>query len=395
MSFFDDDGRDTVPGPAEPGAPRRGRPSRGRPRPRRRPPGGPRRPGGGGAAALQQPAARLVIALGAIVVLVLVIALVVRDCRRDRLVSSYRSYLVEGATPIATQSAEEGKQLLTTLANQKRQKPEAIQQQVRAIGAQARQLVARAEQLDPPDALGEPHRSLITSLKYRVNGLEALAAEIPNAVKSRDDNDASARIAQAMARLLASDVIYSDSFVGPARAKLEDDDIEGVKVPESTFLVGVAANAAGPAGARRVLVTLRGGGSTTRTADAGSTARRGTGIVSTKVLPSGKELVPGGTVNTIAGSGELQWEVTIENGGELRENGIKVKATLASPSAAPQPVEGEIETVDSGERASIRLPVGQPPAFGENATLTVEVEPVPGEALTGNNTAKYTVRFSL
>lgn len=397
MSFFDDDdGRDTDLDETEPGErrPRRGRPGvRPRPRPR---PRGPRRGGGGGAAVLQQPAARLLVAVAAIVILIVVIALVVRDCRRSQLVDSYRSYIIEGVTPVASKSADEGKKLLALLANQKGDKAENVQRDVRAIGREAATLVTQAEGLNPPDKLGEAHRSLVTALKYRVNGIEALAAEIPNAVKSSDRADAAAKIATTMQRILASDVIYADSFVGPARQALEDDNVDGVEVPESALLAGsTAANGAGPAGARLILTNLkRGTAATTTDGTTPATGLHGTGIVSVKVLPSGKELV-NGQVNEVPGSAENKWEVTIENGGGFVENGIDITATLKSASGAPQISKATVDSIDPGETKAVPLEVGTPPAFGENATLTIDVDKVPGEERTSNNTGTYTVKFTI
>lgn len=397
MSFFDDDdGRDTNLDETEPDErrPRRGRTGvRPRPRPR---PRGPRRGGGGGAAVLQQPAARLLVAVAAIVILIVVIALVVRDCRRSQLVDSYRSYIIEGVTPVASKSADEGKKLLALLANQKGDKAENVQRDVRAIGREAATLVTQAEGLNPPDKLGEAHRSLVTALKYRVNGIEALAAEIPNAVKSSDRADAAAKIATTMQRILASDVIYADSFVGPARQALEDDNVDGVEVPESALLAdSTAANGAGPAGARLILTNLkRGTAATTTDGTTPATGLHGTGIVSVKVLPSGKELV-NGQVNEVPGSAENKWEVTIENGGGFVENGIDITATLKSASGAPQISKATVDSIDPGETKAVPLEVGTPPAFGENATLTIDVDKVPGEERTSNNTGTYTVKFTI
>lgn len=411
MPYPDDDGQDTLSGDTEPPRPSQ-RPSRGRGKPRVRPdqprrdqrpprePKEPRRSGGGGGGAgavLQQPAARLVVAIAAIVILIIVIALVVRDCQRSQLVDSYRAYMVDGVTPVATKSADEGKRLNVLLTNAKGDKSENIQRQVTAMAREAEGLVTTAEDLSPPDKLKDAHRNLVTTLKYRVNGLTALANEIPNAVKSNDVADASARISQTMQRLLASDVIYQDSFSGPSKQALKDDDISDVQVPESVFLPGTTTNAAGPAGSRRILTNLKRSGGAATTGSGGTTTAtglHGTGIVSVKVLPAGTQLV-NGQVNQVRGDAQLQWQVTIENGGNFVENGITVKATLSSPSGAPQRSEGQIATIDPSSQASVNLDVGQPPAFGENATLTIEVAAVPGETRTANNTAQYTVKFVL
>jgi hypothetical protein len=343
---------------------------------------------------MQQPAARLLAVVAAVIVLIVVLALVVRDCRRSQLVDSYRSYVVEGVTPIAAKSSEEGQRLLTLLNNAKGDNAETVQNAVRAIGREAAGLVTQAEGLNPPDKVGDAHRSFVQALQYRVNGLNTLAAEIPNAVKSSDRNDAAAKLAAPMGRILASDYLYADSFVAPARQALEDDNVDGVEVPESAVLAGsIHANKAGPAGARAVLTALRSRTPST-TPDTPAGGLRGTGIVSVKVLPENKQLV-NGAVNTIKGSADNKWQVTIENGGGSVENGIEITATLRPASGAPQITKGTIATIDPGEEGSVEIEVGTPPAFGENAELTIDVAKVPGESRTSNNTNKFTVQFTI
>jgi uncharacterized membrane protein len=138
----------------------------------------------------------------------------------------------------------------------------------------------------------------------------------------------------------------------------------------------------------------RGTAATTTDGTTPATGLHGTGIVSVKVLPSGKELV-NGQVNEVPGSAENKWEVTIENGGGFVENGIDITATLKSASGAPQISKATVDSIDPGETKAVPLEVGTPPAFGENATLTIDVDKVPGEERTSNNTGTYTVKFTI
>lgn len=334
------------------------------------------------------------MAVAAVIVLIVVLALVVRDCRRNQLVDSYSSYIRDGVTPIASKSNDEGKRLIELLANSKGDTPEGVQRNVRAIGREAETLVTQAQELNAPDKLGDAHRSLVLALQYRANGIKSMAEEIPNAAKSSDRNDAAAKLAAPMGRILASDFLYSDSFVGPARQALEDDNVDGVEVPESALLAGSThANKAGPAGARQVWTALRGGGATSTNDGTPTGGRRGTGIVSVKLLPENKQLVIG-SVNTVKSSVDNRWQVTVENGGESVESDIQVTATLAPATGAPQIARGTIPTIDPGDQATVDIPVGAQPEFGANVTLTIDVKTVPGETLTGNNTNKFTVRFS-
>jgi hypothetical protein len=185
----------------------------------------------GGAAVLQQPATRLALGLVLAGILILVIVLVVRDCQRNQLVDSYETYMSDVAT-LTAESATQGEQMRTIINNQDNQTPAELAQQVRTLGEQADALADRAGGLEPPGALNSANGSLRTTLEYRVTGLNSLADAIPQAAESNDGNFAGSAIAAPMQRFLSSDVIYDDSFVGPAQQALQDDDISGIEVPE-------------------------------------------------------------------------------------------------------------------------------------------------------------------
>jgi hypothetical protein len=319
---------------------------------------------------------------------------VVRDCQRSRLEDAYRTYL-NNATAVVTDSAEQGKALQTALNNQRGRTPPQLQTDVRGIAGGAQDLVRRAQDLDPPEALAVSNQSLVTALQYRVTGLRALADVLPQVISSRDNAFASATIAQRMQRFLASDVIYQDSFVGPAKRALADEDVTGIEVPETElFLPGATANFAAPAGAATLLPRLRrsGGAAGGRT---GGGNLRGTGLISTVAEPENKELVPG-TTTTLKASDQLKWKVTVRNQGDFVENGVVVRATFsnsANPEQA-QTVEGEIDTIAPGEEKPVTLDGPTNPSFDQAASLKIEVVPVPDEGRTDNNRAEYPVRIT-
>ena len=100
-----------------------------------------------------------------------------------------------------------------------------------------------------------------------------------------------------MKRFLASDVIYEDSFKGPAEEALQKDDITGVEVPPlQPFLPNAAL--ASPEGAKALLPDLQ-----RRTAassggdDAAAGNLRGTSLESTVAPPSETRLTPGQTAS--------------------------------------------------------------------------------------------------
>jgi hypothetical protein len=364
-----------------------------------RPRGGSARGGAsGGAAVLQQPRARLIALLVFAVILIVVIALVVKDCQRSQLEDKYTSY-INGVAQIQTASAEQGARLRQIMANPRGQRPPQLRAAILALSKDAQGLVDQAEGLDPPGALNAPQRSLITALEYRVAGLNSLGDNLPALLQRADVQTKAAGIAKPMQRFLASDVIYEDSFKGPAIQALEDDDITGIEVPAlQPFLPN--ASYASPDGAKALLPDLQrrtatsGGGG-----DGSSTGNlRGTSLESTVALPSETRLVPG-QVATVQSTELLKWSVTVKNGGDFDEKNVVVRASFSYP-ATPNDVdtrEVAIESIASGETTSIEIPgpSSDKVVFGEQGTLVIEVEPVSGETRTDNNKAEYPVKITI
>ena len=54
-----------------------------------------------------------------------------------------------------------------------------------------------------------------------------------------------------------------------------------------------------------------------------------------------------------------------------------------------------VPIIDAGETKSVVFTIGALVPFGEQTTVKVDVDPVPGETNTANNTAEYPVVFSL
>ncbi len=77
----------------------------------------------------------------------------------------------------------------------------------------------------------------------------------------------------------------------------------------------------------------------------------------------------------------------VQNQGESTENGVTVSVTVSGGST----LQGTIESIGAGETASALIPLTPAPT-GE-VTLEVDVETVPGEQVSENNKASYTVAF--
>ncbi len=79
-------------------------------------------------------------------------------------------------------------------------------------------------------------------------------------------------------------------------------------------------------------------------------------------------------------------EVQVQNQGESTENGITVSVTVDG-----QTLQGEISSIEAGATETVTIPLT--PAPKGEVTLEVVAEPVPGEEVSENNEASYTVVF--
>ena len=205
---------------------------------------------------------------------------------------------------------------------------------------------------------------------------------------NKSANVAGAELALQMQRFIASDVIWEDLFREPTRNELDNLDITGVNVPGSVFLRN--PDIATTASMRSVWQRIHGA------ATGGANCEpRGTGIVSTSVLPGGTDLSTENT-NTIELSTDLTFAVTIENSGCAQEVGLRVRLTIQQ---TPRPITAQrtIDLLDPGDEATVNFPELQDrqPALDQRTSMTVEVDPVPNETNTTNNEANYPVQFSI
>jgi hypothetical protein len=348
--------------------------------PRRAGPRGPVRPPAGFV-----PLLRLVGLIAFAIVIVVVLVTVLRDCAGESKAAPYREYM-DQLRQVAGDSEQVGRELnvaLTTLGIKQAE----LQQKLSGLAEQQDQGVTQARQLEPPGRLREQHEQAIEALQFRVSGLRRLEDAFRLNADSKNAAEAGSALAAQAQRLLASDVIWEDLFHAGTVAALRAEGIKGVDVPHSTFLQNVD------------LVTQRGmtpiwqriqGAAT----GGKRTGRHGNGLVSVKALPSGTVLQRD-TDNTVTATADLAFEVTIENSGDSQEVQVVVRLTIQQ-SPSPITKTRTIDLINAGEQKPVRFGnLGQIVQFAQKTTLKVEIEPVPSEQNTNNNSASYSVIFTL
>jgi hypothetical protein len=337
----------------------------------RRPAGPPR-----GAA----PLLRLLGLVVFVVVVMLLFALFIASCSSTSRHTAYLDYMTNVNT-IARASTGNGKALATDLATPGIKLSDLVTK-IDGLASEERQNVVAAEALNPPGRLRPENGHLVEALEFRVSGLAGLAETFADHSKA---SNAPGLLAQFGDRLLASDIVWDDLFLTPARNQLKADGVTGVNPPESHSVSGADFVSSH----QMALVLQRIGGATTGGTVSGV---HGTNIVSVEALPA-KQVLSAGALNTVTTGTDLEIAVTVEDSGDSQEVKIPVSLTITGPPAISE--HETIVTINPGEQQVVTFGNLGAVSFGKQVTLTVDVKQVPGEVNLSNNTATFPVIFSL
>src|SRR5215210_332670 len=337
------------------------------------------------------PLLRLVGLIAFAILIVVLLVFWVQSCREAGKEKTYKAYMSK-VSEVAGSSQQIGRQLSQVLVAQGLREAQ-IEQRIAGLSRQEQLDVDRAREITPPGTLRDEHAALIQALQFRVSGLNGLANALAATASVKDATRASTVLAAQMQRLLASDVIYDDGFKDPANAELERQDVTGTNesggplVPDSNFLQ--SADLVTPTAMVTVLGKIRGGSVTPNTG-----GLHGTNIVSVKVLPDGTELSTS-EQKTVVVRTNMTFQVTVEDSGDSQEANIPVTLRIVQ-AGSPAIVKREtIDFINPGEQKTVNFTGFTTPSFGAPAQIKVEVKPVENESNKDNNSADYTVIFSL
>jgi hypothetical protein len=348
-------------------------------RPRRRGPRPPVRPPAG-----LTPLLRLIGLISFAILVVLLLVFWVNSCREDRRKDAYRDY-VEDMSTLADDSEALGRNL-NTLLTSRGQSQAQIEQRLEGLAQNQEQLADQARDLDPPGPLRQQNRHAIEAFDFRISALRGMAQAFRQTASTRDANQAGRLLAEQAKRFIASDVVWDDLFAAPAVEELDNQEISGVQVPDSNFF---------PNPDIATTTSMRGIWQRIRGAATGGQAcsPRGTGIVSVAALPGRQRLSPD-TQNTVEATNDLAFVVTIENSGCAQESRLPVTLTIQK-SPTPIVKRSVLDLINPAESKAVTFTdIGTVP-FAERTSVAVEVEPVPDEGRTDNNSVEYPVIFSL
>jgi hypothetical protein len=330
----------------------------------------------------QQILIRRLVALGAGILVIVLLLLAVRGCLNARKERGFENYLSDLDGIVANTD-----QLRDDFFSRLTDPPEnldatTLEAQIAADRGTAESLLQRVQGLDTPDELAGAQNDFVLAYELRRDALAGVSDNISAALGEQGRADALEQIASDMRSLLASDVLYAR---GQAEGEgvLAEEEIAG-RIEDSQFLINPEFWLDDLA----VSSTL-----SSVACDTGAAQGiHGLELVSTTVTPGNTVLIAG-EENTVTRTGdepELQVEVT--NGGESEERDVIVQFEL---TGAGTQIDGEttISSIDPGGLETATIPLEGRPETETPLALEVTSLPVPCETLFDNNTANYTVTF--
>jgi CARDB len=327
---------------------------------------------------------RTVAGVGVLVLLILLI-LGVRGClnaRQEQAIEDYSNDAVE----ILRASKLEGDSLFDLLQSQGgTDEVVNIQNSLNGYQVESNQLIDQANDLDVPGDVSDAQDYLLDILELRRDGLRTVARAMQVALGDQDRREGTQDVTAAMQIFLASDTLQQLRFEPALNEALEDEGLPIPRYPRDFVPDPEWLDGAFVADQVNALRTGQGGGD-----EAAAPGLHGNGIAGVSL--GGSALTPGGSA-TVQLSEDLAFEIQVQNQGENTETDVNVRVTVGEGNDAIE-LEEPIDTIAAGEIQTVTIPLTEQPPTGQNVPITVEVEPVPGEEVTDNNTQEFSAIFT-
>jgi hypothetical protein len=329
------------------------------------------------------PFIRLLVAVVVLVVVFVFFGLAIESCASTSKHDSYQGYMNQ-VSKIAKSSDADGAAFANALTTPGA-KPAAVAQTLNGIAGSERQNLTQAEQVDAPGKLRPENQQLLEALQLRISGVQGMAKTLQSVAGASATTGDAATLAEQAARLSASDIVWSDLFHDPSAAQLVRDNVKGVAVPTSQFVVNSSLltehSLAG------VLQRLKGAATGGK-----PSGLHGTNLVSVVAHP-GNVTLSETAQNTITATTDLAFDVTIANSGDYQEVAIKITLAIQQTPAIVQ--TKTIGVINPGTQKTVTFTNLGEVKFARPEQLSVTVAAVPGEVNLSNNHATFPVIFSL
>ncbi|HEY1286291.1 MAG TPA: CARDB domain-containing protein [Solirubrobacterales bacterium] len=316
------------------------------------------------------------LALGGGLIILILIVLGVRGClnaRKHRALSDYAG----NVTQIVEETDRTGKAFFEKLSDPGTLSVTEFVAEVNADRSAMDNYAARIDSLDTPGDMDSAQGNLELVYELRSSAMNEIADQMSTALGHVGSEHAAMTITRRMRMLAAADVVYASVARPEINGVLAENGIEGDDVPESVF-VPEETKWLDEDNISSALASVSGA------AEAETPGVHGLGLLGTSI--NGTALTAESTT-AVSGEETPEVEVEVQNQGESTENGITVSVTIEGGNT----LQGNLSTIGAGESSTVTVPLT--PAPKGTVTLDVEVEPVPGEQVSDNNRASYTVEF--
>ena len=334
------------------------------------------------------PLARLVGLIAIAIAIVVAFVLWIGACQGKSKHDEYASYAAKVRT-LAHGSNALGAKFQTKFTSTLKQSDFASLLQQYA--QQEQQEYDQAQQIRAPGPLRAIHERLADALELRAKAFAALGNAMTQwNPKSDSSTTTTANELTSDGELLtASDVGWEQLYRIPATQMLKTQGVTGVVIPRSSIVPNTDLVSARSFG---LLLTRLTGASTGGTSPSG---KHGDALVSVVANP-GSIALSTSTATTVKVSADLSFVATVQDSGSFPETNVVVHLTITAGSSTIKRTQS-IPGVAAGQQQSATFGNFNLPdvAFGNKATIKVDVAPVQGETNLANNTATYTVFFTL
>jgi hypothetical protein len=319
------------------------------------------------------------VAIVIVIIVVVVVALLVHSCQVSATNSALQDY-TNSVSSLNQQSAGNGRQLFTQLAEAPGSGNISAQNEINQVLTAEKKVYSKAQQASVPDQVKTGNASFLQALKMRVDGTANIAREIQSVLSSSATSAAVNALARETARLYASDVIYKDYALPEIYGALHaagtrfspingDQFVPNVLWMQPTFLAG------------ELHVTVPGLQPTKP-----APGLHGHSLTSMSV--DGTTLQTGST-NTVPASPVPTFTLDFDNGGTNNETNVKCKVSIngsnvSGTATVPQTI--------AHKSATCQVKLNAAPPKGTQSVVAT-IESVPGEKNKSNNTITYTVTF--
>ena len=352
--------------------------------------GGPRGPRGGsrggsrGASGgeKQQLMVRRAIALGAGLLVVILLVIGAKGCLDARKNRSLESY-ANNVTQIVNETNALGKSFFERVSDPGELSVTEFTSEIQSDRSAMDGFLSRVEKLDTPGDMSSAQDSLTLVYQLRAGAMGEIADRMSTALGDEGAERARRQIAGQMEVLSAADVLYNRVTRHQIDFEIASNGANAPEMPVSTFI----ENPEDWLSVDAINDALDGVSGTTSTEDPEDGLIHGTGIDPASSVTIGGTALSPDTTTTIPAGTTPTVDVTVQNQGTADETEVTVSVSVDGGSA----LEQSIPEIAAGSTGTASIPLTPAPT-GE-VTLDVSVEAVPGESVTTNNEATYTVSF--